>query len=200
MSLLKELSLDDNTLVIFASDNGAAYRDELFNHSGPLRGYKRDMYEGGLRTPAVARMPGRIKPGTVSEQVWTFCDFLPTMAELVGSKTPAGLDGVSILPAFFRNEVVKHPPLYFEFHERGFTQAARIDNWKAVRPGLDKPLELYDLQSDLAESHDIASEHQEVVRDFEAFFASARVESEQWPMRKSATKGKKAKAKVTTDE
>src|SRR3954449_2645772 len=98
MALLRELGLDEKTLVIFASDNGAAYNDELFHHSGPLRGRKRDMYEGGLRTPGIARWPGTIKPGVVSEQVWSFADVLPTLADLTGQSKPAGLDGISILP------------------------------------------------------------------------------------------------------
>ena len=100
MALLEELGLDDRTLVFFASDNGGPYADQLFHHNGPLRGRKRDMYEGGIRTPAIARWPGKIPAGTVSDQVWAFCDFLPTMAALTGQTIPAGLvpDGVSILP------------------------------------------------------------------------------------------------------
>ena len=135
---LKELKIDDRTLVVFASDNGAAYRDAVFNHSGPLRGYKRDLYEGGIRTPAIARWPGRIKPGAVSDQVWAFWDVLPTLAELVGQKPPPGLDGVSVLPALLDGKPVEHPPLYWEFHERGFDQAARIGDWKAVRNGKER--------------------------------------------------------------
>src|ERR1044071_8571849 len=95
MSLLKELGLDEKTLVIFNSDNGAVYRDSTFNHSGPLRGYKRDMYEGGLRSPSIARWPGKIKAGATSEQVWTFWDVMPTLGELVGQKPPADIDGIS---------------------------------------------------------------------------------------------------------
>src|SRR5581483_9872022 len=91
MALLKELNLDEKTLVFFCSDNGAAWKDATFHHSGSLRGYKRDMYEGGLRTPMIARWPGRIAPGTVSDQVWAFWDLLPTMAALTGQKAPAGL-------------------------------------------------------------------------------------------------------------
>ncbi|HEY1377879.1 MAG TPA: arylsulfatase, partial [Gemmataceae bacterium] len=164
MALLKDLGLDKKTLVVFASDNGAAYRDKLFNHSGPLRGYKRDMYEGGIRTPAIARWPGRIKPGTVSEQVWAFWDVLPTLADLTGQPVPANLDGVSILPAVLDGKPVAHPPLYWEFHERGFDQAARIDDWKAVRHGLKKPIELYDLKADAGEARDVAGQHPDVVK------------------------------------
>jgi arylsulfatase A-like enzyme len=183
MALLKDLGLDKKTLVVFASDNGAAYRDKLFNHSGPLRGYKRDMYEGGIRTPAIARWPGRIKPGTVSEQVWAFWDVLPTLADLTGQPVPANLDGVSILPAVLDGKPVAHPPLYWEFHERGFDQAARIDDWKAVRHGLKKPIELYDLKADAGEARDVAGQHPDVVKRFEEYLKTARVDSEIWPIR-----------------
>jgi arylsulfatase A-like enzyme len=183
MALVKELGIDDNTLVFFASDNGAAWRDKQFNHSGPLRGYKRDMYEGGLRTPAIARWPGRIKPGVVSDQVWAFWDFLPTMAELTGQPTPRGMDGVSILPALVDGKPVEHPPLYWEFHERQFDQAARIGDWKAVRRGLKNPIELYDLKTDVGEQHDVAVQHADVVKRFEEYFKTARTDSEIWPIK-----------------
>jgi arylsulfatase A-like enzyme len=183
MALLKELGLDDRTLVFFASDNGAAYQDALFHHSGPLRGHKRDMYEGGIRTPAIARWPGHIKPGTVSDQVWAFYDFLPTMAELTGQSPPSGIDGISILPALVAGKAVAHPPLYWEFHERGFDQAARIGDWKGVRKGADGPLELYDLRSDPVEKHDVAAQHPAVVEQMNAFLRSARVADPNWPIR-----------------
>jgi arylsulfatase A-like enzyme len=187
MALLKELNLDDNTLVIFASDNGAAYRDATFNHSGPLRGYKRDMYEGGLRSPSIARWPGHIKAATVSEQVWAFWDLMPTLAELTAQKAPAN-DGISILPALLEGKNTAHPPLYFEFHERGFEQAARIDDWKAVRHGPTKPIELYDLRSDLSERTDVAAQHPDVIKKFEDYLKSARTDSKTWPVRERPNK------------
>jgi arylsulfatase A-like enzyme len=196
MALLKELRLDEQTLVFFASDNGAAYNDEVFNHSGPLRGMKRDMYEGGIRSPIIARWPNKLKAAVVSDQVWTFWDFLPTMAEFAGQKAPAGLDGISILPALLEGKRIEHPPLYFEFHERGFTQAARIGDWKAVRLGTRKPVELYDLKTDLAEAHDVAAQHSDVVKRFDDFLKTARVDSEKWPIREDIEKkaGKKKAA------
>jgi arylsulfatase A len=192
IELLKELNIDDNTLVFFASDNGTAYNDALFNHSGPLRGRKRDMYEGGIRTPMIARWPTKIKPGVVSEQVWTFYDFLPTMAELTGQKPPTAIDGVSILPALVEGKLVKHPTLYFEFHEGGFVQAARIGDWKAVLHGVKQPIELYDLKTDLAEARDVAAEHPEVVQQFVDFLKSARTESQLWPIRDKPAQTKAA--------
>ncbi len=193
MSLLKELKLDERTLVLFTSDNGAAYQDKLFNHSGPLRGFKRDLYEGGVRAPMLARWPGKIKAGGVSDQVWAFWDFLPTMAELTGQTPPAGLDGISILPALMNGKSIAHPPLYFEFHERGFSQAARMGDWKAVRLGTKEPLELYDLKTDLGEQHNVAALNPEVVKQFEAFLKTARVDSAAFPITESV--GTKATAR-----
>ncbi len=194
MALLQELKLDERTLVVFASDNGAAYRDAFFRHSGPLRGYKRDMYEGGIRTPAIARWPGRIKPG-ISDQVWAFWDVLPTLAELSGQKPPAGIDGISVLPALLDGKPIEHPPLYWEFHERGFDQAARIDDWKAVRLGKGGPIELYDLKTDPGEKANVAAAHPGVVKKFEAYLKSARVDSELWPIRETPKKGAKKKGR-----
>lgn len=189
MALLKELGIDEETLVFFLSDNGAAYTDDLFDHSGPLRGHKRDMYEGGIRTPAIARWPGEIEPGSTSEQVWALWDLLPTMADLTDQEAPSGLDGISILPALVEGKVFEHPPLYWEFHERGFTQAARIGDWKAVRLGTKEPIELYDLRTDIGERHDVADAHPDLVRRFADFLESARVDSEIWPIREDANRG-----------
>lgn len=178
IALLKELKIDDNTLVFFASDNGAAYRDELFDHSGPLRGHKRDMYEGGIRTAGIARWPGRIKAGVVSDQVWAFYDVFPTLADLVGAPPPKNVDGISFLPAMLQGKAVEHPPLYWEFHEGGFFQAARMGNWKAVKNGKDGAIELYDLAKDLGEEHDVASAHPDVVAKVADFLKTARTDSE----------------------
>ena len=200
MALLGELGLDDRTLVFFASDNGSPYADTLFKHCGPLRGRKRDMYEGGIRTPAIARWPGKIQPGVVSDQVWAFYDFLPTMAELTGQPLPADqvshLDGISILPVLLGGSAVAHPPLYYEFHERGFEQGGRIGDWKAVKNSVNGPIELYDLKADLGETHDVAAEHPEEVRRFALFFKSARVDSPGWPIREKPAA--KAQTKAVT--
>jgi arylsulfatase A-like enzyme len=194
MALLKELKIDDKTLVFFASDNGAAYQDKLFNHSGPLRGHKRDMYEGGLRTPGIARWPGHIKPGVVSDQVWTFYDIFPTLANLVGAPAPRNVDGISFLPALLEGKMVEHPPLYFEFHEGGFFQAARMGNWKAVKNGKDGPIELYDLSKDLAEEQNVAAAHPDVVAKFAEFLKTARTDSAQWPIKETVRRKRQASA------
>jgi arylsulfatase A-like enzyme len=200
MALLKELKLDETTLVFFASDNGGPYRDELFNHCGPLRGHKTDMYEGGIRTPAIARWPGKIRPGVVSDQVWVFWDFLPTMAELLGQEVPTptrpDLDGLSILPVLLGGPTIPHPPCYWEFHQRGFDQAARIGDWKAVRHGRKEPIELYDLKADLGEQRDVAAAHPELVRKFDDYMKSARFDSEVWPIREGAARKAAAEEKA----
>jgi arylsulfatase A len=188
MALIKELGLDDRTLVFFASDNGGVWQDNLFHHNGPLRDRKTSMYEGGIRTPAIARWPGKVKAGVVSDQVWAFWDLLPTMAELTGQPAPSGMDGISILPTLLEGRVVEHPPMYWEFHQRGFDQAARIGVWKAVRHGMREPIELYDLKSDVGEQRDVAAEQPDVVRRFEEYFKTARVDSPIWPIRERAAK------------
>lgn len=198
LALVKELGLDENTLVFFASDNGAVWRDELFNHSGPLRGYKRDMYEGGIRSPTIARWPGHIAKGATSDQVWAFWDFLPTMADLIGVGAPAGLDGISVLPALLGAPKISHPPLYYEFHERGFHQAARMGDWKAVRLGTKEPIQLYDLPRDPSETTDVAAKHPEVVAQFEKFLKEARTDTPVWPINESPRGGRRGQKATQT--
>jgi arylsulfatase A-like enzyme len=185
---LKDLGLDDNTIVFFTSDNGTHKEGgadpKFFKSSGPLRGYKRDLYEGGIRVPMIVRWPGKIKPGTVSEHVWAFWDFLPTAADLANAKTPVGLDGVSVVPSLLGRRQDPEPFLYWEFHERGFMRAVRMGNWKAIRLGPDKPVELYDLSIDIGESRDTADKHPDIVKRIEEYLKAARTESENWPAKK----------------
>jgi arylsulfatase A-like enzyme len=188
LAVLKVLNLDENTLVFFASDNGAGYQPKFFQSSGPLRGMKRDMYEGGLRSPSIARWPGRIKAGVVSDQVWAFWDLMPTLAQLTEQKLKVNWDGVSIMPALIEGRRVEHPPLYFEFHERGFEQAARLGDWKAVRHGPKKPIELYDLKNDPSEAHDVAAQHPDEVKRCEEYLKIARIDSALWPIRENVGK------------
>jgi arylsulfatase A-like enzyme len=185
---LKELGLEGNTVVFFSSDNGPHKEggaDPAFFHSaGPLRGHKRDLYEGGIRVPMIVRWPGKVRAGATSDQVWAFWDFLPTAAELAGAKAPAGLDGISVVPTLLGTSGQKpHPPLYWEFHERGFRQAVRLGDWKAVRLRPGGPLELYDLGKDVGEKDDVAARHPEVVADIESYLKTARTESPDWPVR-----------------
>ena len=191
MALLKKLGIDDNTIVFFTSDNGP-HREggadpDFFDSNGPLRGIKRDLYEGGIRVPMIARWPGRIKSrggGAKSDQVWAHWDFLPTVAEIAGVKPPDNIDGISMLNALLGRKQRSHDFLYWEFHERGFSQAVRMGDWKAVRNAPDSPLELYDLKNDLGEQNNIAVKHPEVVKKIEDYLKTARTESELWPTRK----------------
>ncbi|MGI9242417.1 MAG: arylsulfatase [Verrucomicrobiales bacterium] len=187
LSLLEELDLEDETLVFFCSDNGAADRWEgRFDSSGPLRGRKRDLYEGGLRVPMVVRWPGVIQAGGVSDAVWSFTDMMPTLAGLTGAELPGNLalDGVSVLPTLHGEPQPQLAErfLYWEFFERGFGQAARWGNWKALRKGQGDSLELYDLSKDIGEANDVAAANAGVVEKFEEFFKGARSESEAWPL------------------
>jgi arylsulfatase A-like enzyme len=188
---LKQLGLDEKTIVFFSSDNGP-HREggadpEFFRCSGPLRGIKRSMHEGGIRVPMIVRWPGRIKPGT-SPLPWAFWDVLPTLAELAGATPPPGLDGISVVPTLLgRPGQKEHEFFYWEFHEGGSQQAVRMGPWKAVRPW-QGAIQLYDLRTDLGESRDVAAEHPEIVSKIEAYLAAARTESEHWPMRDAARK------------
>jgi arylsulfatase A-like enzyme len=183
---LKKTGQDQNTLVIFTSDNGPhkeGGHDPTFFHSGgPLRGVKRDLYDGGIREPMLARWPGKIKPGTISDQVWAFWDFLPTAAELAGAKAPAGIDGISMAPALLGQPQQNHEYLYWEFHERGFSQAVRMGDWKGVRPGSHAPLELYDLKTDLGEKNNVAAAHPDVAKRIAEIMKTARTDSKNFPV------------------
>jgi arylsulfatase A-like enzyme len=187
MASLKNLGLDENTLVIFSSDNGAhkegGHDPEFFHSHGELRGIKRDLYEGGIRVPTLARWPGKIKPGQVSDQVWAFWDFLPTAAELAGVAAPKGIDGISMVNALLGKKQQDHEFLYWEFHERGFSQAVRMGNWKGVRVGArSRPIELFDLSKDLSEKNNVADRNPEIVAAIARVMESARTESKEFPI------------------
>jgi len=170
MQKLKDLGIDDRTLVIFSSDNGANPEFiEQLGSTGGLRGHKRMLYEGGTRTPLIVRWPGKIQPGTTSDLLTAFVDFLPTAAELSGLPAPKGIDGHSIVPTLLgKGQQTRHESLYFEIYEPYFQQAARMGDWKGYRLGTKAPLELYDLKADPAEKQNIAAAHPDIVRKIEA--------------------------------
>ena len=195
MALLDELKLSEKTVVFFSSDNGAdtfrGYEDfhdigenELFHSSGPLRGLKSDLYEGGIRIPMIVRWPGKVPAGVTSDQVWAFWDFLPTAAEIARTSPPKGIDGVSVLPALIGKSNIKHSPLYWEYYDvvfdkkgpvlRGFDQAVRVGDWKAVSHAPVKALELYNLKNDLGEEEDVARSNPDLVRKMEESLREAR--------------------------
>jgi len=184
---LEELRIDRNTIVFFTSDNGphqeGGHQADFFDSNGPLRGIKRDLYEGGIRVPMIARWRGTIEPGRVSDFPWAFWDVLPTCAELAGVPAPSGIDGMSVVPALLGKPQQPHEFLYWEFHEGGFHQAVRMGEWKAVRFGLEKPWELYNLSDDIGETEDLASKHPAVVRKIDAYVKTARTESIEFPVK-----------------
>jgi arylsulfatase A-like enzyme len=188
---LRALGLDEKTLVLFSSDNGP-HREggadpAFFDSNGVLRGHKRDLYEGGIRVPLIARWPGRIAAGSGSDHVSAFWDFLPTCCELAGVPAPPGIDGISFLPTLLGQPARqrKHAHLYWEFHEQGKKQAVRLGEWKGIRLNVaknpDGPIELYHLRDDLGEERNVATEHPEIVNQITAVMAAARVPSEHWP-------------------
>jgi arylsulfatase A-like enzyme len=185
--LLAQRKIDRRTLVMFVSDNGP-HREggadpEFFKSSGGLRGIKRDLYEGGIRVPMIARWVGTIPAGRVSYHEWAHWDMLPTLAELAGAKPPAGIDGMSMARALRGEQQPTHEFMYWEFHERGFQQAVRMGHWKAVRLKKDAPLELYDLPDDPYEQRNVAERNPDVVARIETYLKTARTESTRWPVK-----------------
>jgi arylsulfatase A-like enzyme len=183
--LLGQRGIDRRTLVMFISDNGPHQEGGgdpvFFKSAGGLRGIKRDLYEGGIRVPMIARWTGVVPAGRVSNHVWAHWDVLPTVAAVAGARVPAGLDGMSMAAALRGESQPTHPFFYWEFHERGFQQAVRMDRWKAVRLTSGGPLEVYDLDADPHEEHDVAAANPGVVTRIETYLKTARTDSERWP-------------------
>ena len=184
---LRARGLDQRTLVMFISDNGphkeGGADPEYFKSSGGLRGIKRDLYEGGIRVPMIAAWPGTVPKGRVNAHPWAHWDMFPTVAELAGAKTPSGLDGISMARALRGQTASAHEFMYWEFHERGFQQAVRMGQWKAVRLAKDSALELYNLKADPHEEKNVAAARPEVVQKIENYLRTARTESAQWPIK-----------------
>lgn len=190
---LQKLGLDKNTLVIFTSDNGPHHEGgndpAFFNSSGIFRGVKRDLYEGGIRVPMIARWPGSIRAGSVSDFAGAFWDFLPTFASLASVATPAEIDGVSMVPTLLhKGTQQQHPYLYWEFHEGGGTQAVRMGKWKAIKSNVkanpNNPLELFDLSSDPAEKNNVAVKYPDIVKKMGEYIRQAHVENTDFPLLK----------------
>lgn len=184
LDLIDSLGLSENTLIFFSSDNGPHQEGGAdpgyFRSSGPFRGIKRDLYDGGIRLPLLARWPGKIPAGVQTDILSGFQDFLPSMAALTGIKIPGETDGISLLPVLMgQDQAEEHDYLYWEFHEQGGKQAVRKGKWKAVRLNVNMnenaPVELYDLETDPGETIDIAGKYPEMVSDMEEIMKKEHV-------------------------
>jgi arylsulfatase len=193
LKLLKELRIEKNTLVIFSSDNGATYLGgydrAFFKGNGPLRSHKGYLYEGGIRVPMIVRWPGKITPGTVSDQIGAFQDILPTLLDITGGTEiiPQNIDGISLKPTFTGdNDIVGRDFLYFEFPAYGGQQAVRLGDWKGIRTGLkekesDSSIHLYNLKTDLGESKNVAQENPEIIDRIKKIMQDSHQESKAFP-------------------
>jgi arylsulfatase A-like enzyme len=188
--LLKDLRLEDNTLLVVTSDNGAHFGAEkgfeFFRSNGALRGQKGEFYEGGIRVPMLARWPGRVPAGRVSAHPWAFWDVLPTLCDVSGAETPRGIDGRSVWPVMQGKAAAPAPYLYWEdctynrqqnrVQPAPAAQAARMGRWKAVRPKRGAAIEIYDLATDISETKNLAVESADAVARAETIFREARTE------------------------
>ena len=178
MALLKELGIERQTVIFFTSDNGphteGGHKHEYFDSNGPLRGFKRDLYEGGIRVPMIVRWPGRIRANSVTDHPSAFWDFLPTACEIAGIDPPPDIDGISYLPTLLGKEQPQHSYLFWQFERNNQRKVAvRAGKWKAVRPATDEPIELYDLSVDIGELKNLAPQNPEVVARLTAMMKEA---------------------------
>lgn len=205
LDLLAELRIDDRTLVMLSGDNGSSFAPDsamgrLFAQANNgLRGYKRELYEGGLRQAALARWPGVVPAGRVTDEPWAFWDFLPTAAELAGAKLPAGYksDGLSLVSFLKGGPAPRREYFYWELHEQRPIQAVRFGSWKAVRPGPGRPLELYDLAADPSEARNLAAAKPDLVARAESFLQAGHAPDPHWPLTGRAPQRDADRAKNT---
>ena len=200
LDLLKELEIDENTIVMFSSDNGphqeGGHKPDFFNSNGPLTGYKRDLTEGGIRAPFLVRWPGVVEAGRTSDLASAHWDILPTICELAEVDAPAGIDGISLVPEITgKGEQKQHDYLYWEFYERGGKKAARWGDWKALQLNINKdpdsPIAIYNLAEDIAEENDLSADHPDLVKKAKEIFAEAHTPSPNWVFADKAPKKKK---------
>ena len=184
---LEKLKIAENTLVIFTSDNGphneAKHNPERFNPSGPLRGMKRTLTEGGIRVPTLAWWPKTIAAGSQCDQPLYFGDLMATACDFSGVPKPKNLDSISFLPTLRgqTGKQARHQFLYWEFYERTFRQAVVVENWKLIRSGMDdQKIELYDLSKDIHEDKNLATEKPELAKKFIAMMEKAHVQHPSW--------------------
>jgi len=192
LNLLDELHLADDTIVIFSSDNGTTtlrqeVDSEFFDSVGELRGLKGSLYEGGIRVPTIVRWPGHVRPGSVSDQISGFEDWMPTLMEIAGNTgaVTEDCDGISLVPTLGGDVQQQRAFLYREFAGYGGQQMIRVGRWKAVRHNLRRSairMELYDLSADGGEQHDVADYHPEIVAQLSTLMAREHTPSAQFPI------------------
>jgi arylsulfatase len=204
LALVKELGLDENTIVMFSSDNGGAFGQVtkdfdflpgrmggtdyvFFESTGKFRAFKGSVHEGGIRVPMIARWPGKIKAGAVSDLPAVFYDLLPTFGELAGASAPKDTDGISLLPTLLgRPKQRKHEFLFWDFNGYGGQQAVRMGDWKGLRKNLHSgatKIELYHLAEDIGEKNDVAAKHPAIVKRIEKIMAEQHLPSELFPLK-----------------
>jgi uncharacterized sulfatase len=194
LDTLRELSIDQQTIVFFTSDNGphdeSKHNLERFQPSGPLRGIKRSLTEGGVRVPLLARWPGKIQPGSVADYVGYFADVLPTLSEIAGAENPSSIDGISFLPTLLgKAGQAQHAYLYWEFYEQGSRQSVRFGDWVAIRqPMIRGKVELYNVKEDIGQKSDKAAQHPALVAQAAGYMDEAHVPHENWKPRGAAGK------------
>jgi arylsulfatase A-like enzyme len=199
VDLVKELGLDEHTIFVFTSDNGPLY-DQLggtdsafFQSAGPLRAFKGSLYEGGIREPTVIRWTGHIAAGKTCDRVTGFEDWLPTLLELIGAAEaiPRDIDGISFAPTLRAQKQPQRPFLYREFPSYGGQQSLRVGDWVAVRQNLkprgkkaqpDLRIELYDLNRDIGQQHDVAAQHPDIVARMEKLMREQHASSPEFPL------------------
>ncbi len=193
VQLVDELGLKDNTLIIFTSDNGGhsvIWKD--FDTNGALRGYKRDLTEGGIRVPFIARWPGKVPAGKTSDEIISFQDMMPTFAEFAQTSTPVNIDGISVVSALLGKDLEReHPYLYWDYgHCRDrYDQAVRIGDWKGIKHGVNGKIQLYNLVNDIGEEINVADNHPDIINQIESIMKSAYTPNERYPIGEKYTGG-----------
>lgn len=192
LNTLDQLDMAENTIIMFTSDNGphheGGHDPEFFDSNGPWRGYKRDLYEGGIRVPMIVRWPDHIQAGSKTAHISSFWDVMPTLADAASTKAPSDIDGISFLPALLgkAQEQDEHDYLYWEFHEQGGKQAVLQHPWKAIRLDVAKQaegsVELYNLEQDPGETQNIAAENPEKLTELLQLMDEAHVPAQEWPL------------------
>lgn len=187
LDTLRHFQLDKETVVFFTSDNGPHAEEGIdprfFDSTGGLRGHKGSLFEGGIRVPLLARWPGRIQAGVVSDHLCAAWDLFPTVADIMGLKTEGKIDGISFLPTLLNRRQRQHDYLYWETHEAGnFARAIRRGHWKGIQTNIRQPLQLFHLGRDPAETEDLADKYSRTARRLERYLNGARTESAGWPI------------------